>query len=231
MFTQLDSLIKSIESYVDELEKMAPMAAAALRGAAVGAVTGAVKGAVGSKAKKSDDAAKSSKENSAYFFDDHAGAKGAPAPKPAKAPKENTIDYGKFNKPPKAKDSAVAEASAPAIQYSPTEAPKRVAGSSDNEAGFKVPKEKKKILTNPDFRSKLADQRKRAGFTKSEEFGKITETLTKSIRSQHSDGEISEMLKAAVDANQLHTNVLIEWINYRTINPAVMGLVEYEDEA
>jgi hypothetical protein len=210
-----------------EMSKMNPVVAGALSGAAMGAVQGAMGARKSSvQSEPAEELKKKPKEKVSKKDETK-----PPTPPPNvltyqnKPPKENTINYQSL-KTPKAP-----EAEASSMNYSnKITGPTRTPGSAASEAGFKVPKEKMKVLSDPKFRTKLAEQRRNAKFTKSEDFGKITESLTKSLRDQHSDGAISEMLKAAVDSNQLHPHVLIEWINYRTINPAVMSLVQYDDE-
>ena len=71
--------------------------------------------------------------------------------------------------------------------------------------------------------------KERQKMKKSEVFGQVTtETLTKSMREKHTDAQITEMLKAACDEGMIHRNVLLEWLNYKTINPALINLVTEE---
>lgn len=64
---------------------------------------------------------------------------------------------------------------------------------------------------------------------KSEDMGKITpEALTKSILEKHSTESITAMLKTAVDSGRLHHNVFVEWTNYKTLNPHIIGLIDGE---
>jgi len=71
--------------------------------------------------------------------------------------------------------------------------------------------------------------KERKPLAKSEEAGRLTpEALTKSIRERHSDEQITTLIKHAVDTGVLHRNILLEWSNYRTINPQIIGLIDGE---
>jgi len=49
-----------------------------------------------------------------------------------------------------------------------------------------------------------------------------SESLTKTMRSMHSDNDISGMIRAAVASGVVHQEVLLEWLNFRTINPVIL---------
>jgi type IV secretory pathway VirB10-like protein len=228
----------------EKVSKMNPMLAGALTGGAMGAIQGAMgaRKAVEKpeedelKKKPKDKAEKAIKPGKGGFFaveptkpaSTPASTKPATPPKPpgqAGAPqKENTIDYGSFKNKPKP------DADHPTITMKPSGEVVRTPGSKEVEAGFKVPKAKLSALSNPSFKAKLAEQRKKAAVKKSEDFGKITESLTKSFRSMYPDNVIGLLLKSAVDARQLHHDVLVEWSNYKTINPVVLDLIKLDGE-
>lgn len=64
-----------------------------------------------------------------------------------------------------------------------------------------------------------------AGVKKSDVLASISvEALTKSIRSKFKDSEITEMMKAAYDLGKIHYTTYLEWQNFQTINPSVLGM-------
>ena len=171
-------------------------------------------------------------------------ADGAPKKPPAAAgatpakPEGRTIDYAAM-KPVKAN-----EANAATINYGQQKgggnAVTRTPAPDEKEqakegTGFKTPKEKYTILKDPKFRSKLAEQRRAAGVKKTDYIGSDlmikmdSNTLTKSLRKSHSDQEIGMMIKAAVDSGVVHRNVLLEWNNYHTVNPAILAAYDPEE--
>jgi len=134
-------------------------------------------------------------------------------------------DLGEYWKKPTKKP----ETEAPTIDYS-NNTVKRTPGSPSVEAGFKVPKEAKAPLKNPEFHTKLSEQRRAAGFKKSEMLGKMTsEDLTKSMLKKHQPREIEAMLRAGVEEGKLHRNVLLEYQNFGTVSTAVLGLASDEE--
>jgi hypothetical protein len=135
---------------------------------------------------------------------------------------ERTLDYGSM------KPKKTPETEAPTISYDPMSSPIRTPGAAQTEAGFKVPKEKKKVLSNPKFRTKLAEQRRTSGIKKSEA-SVVADHLTKSLKSQFSDEQISEMIKAAVDSGAAHRNVLLEWQNFKVVSADLAELAEIEE--
>lgn len=259
MFSRLEALAKSVRQATEEMEKAAkkaevlekpPVSEAqrrAMHAAAAGNSTLGIPKSVGKDFATADEGGKlpekkvkkgekdegspeheakeqrlaeEIKDEAQELKDMHGKVKKAAEPPKPKEPK--TLDYSKM-KAPKAP-----EAAAPTIHYGGMSNPVRTPGQT--EEGFKVPKEKKKVLTNPEFRTHLANQRRAAGVMKAEQFGTISpEALTKSIRAQHSDEQITAMLKAAVDSGNLHRNVLLEWATFRTINPAVLVFASDEE--
>jgi hypothetical protein len=134
---------------------------------------------------------------------------------------ERTLDYGAM------KPKKTPEAEAPKITYSGAQSPSRTPGSTSTEAGFKAPKEKTKVLQNPAFRTKLAEQRKAHGIKKSEA-SNLSEALTKSMRASYSDDQIELMLKAAVDTGKAHRNILLEWKNFKTVSADLLEMAPEE---
>lgn len=129
-------------------------------------------------------------------------------------------DLGEYWKKPKVPESA-----APTISYGGGSAVTRRPGAPESESGFKTPKAKLDSANTPEFKAKLAAQRKNKMVQKSEITGEL---LTKSMRLQKSDAEITEMLKSAMDEGHIHRNIFLEWQNFGTINPAILELVGEE---
>lgn len=89
--------------------------------------------------------------------------------------------------------------------------------------------EKKKLKEKVEC-YKTARPRKEAKLSKSELLQRLdSKTLTASLRKSHSDAEIGLMIKAAVDAGRVHRNVLLEWYNFQTVNPAVLDVYDSEE--
>lgn len=64
-----------------------------------------------------------------------------------------------------------------------------------------------------------------AGVKKSDILSSVSvEALTKSIRSKFKDSEITDMMKAAYDLGKIHYTTLLEWQNFKTINPSVLEI-------
>jgi hypothetical protein len=212
---KFDGLIKMVKEEVDRLEKIGPIVGAAITGLATGAGKEVASHYLDKKDKKKDEAKKVEELK-----------------KPPEDVGKEFIDTDKDSELPEKKKDKTKKSDG----YTPAKGDKPATIDYTKLPGRNKPLQPKWKISPDDMpaaRARVQEHTKemktKYGMNKAELYSNVTsEKLTKSIRATHSDAEITEMLKCAVDAGVIHRNVLMEWQNFKTINPSIV--LSYDNE-